>query len=159
MAEEEKVEEKGSSKLIIIIVAVLALGGGGAFFMMGGDKGGDTKVEEAVKEVEIEKTIEKGITISFKNEDGINSFLMMDVSFVTTSEKSSEYVVSKMSMIKRGINIYLYNLKPEDIWGKGAIVRNEGKFFTIIDKILKDGELGKGHELKHVIITKYIIQE
>ena len=157
MAEEE-VEEKGGSKLIIIIGAVVALGGGGAFMMMGGDKkGGEAEVEKVI-ELEVENIIEGGITITFLDDEGANSYLLLNISFTTKTEKSGEYLMTKMSRIKRDINIYLYNLQPEDIRDPSAIERNEGKFFVILDKVLQEGELGKGHELKNVYITKYIIQ-
>lgn len=157
MAEEEAVEEKGGSKMMIIIGAVVALGGGGAFMMMGGDKGEAPK-EEVVIEVEIEKEIEGGITITFVDDEGSNNYLLLNISFISNTEKSGELLQSKMSRIKRDIIKYLYNLKPEDIREPGAMEMIEGKLYVIMDKVLQEAELGKGHELKNVYITKFIIQ-
>jgi len=157
MAEEEVVEEKGGSKMIIIIGAVLALAGGGAFVMLGGDKGeGEEKKVEKV-EMPIQKMKDE-ITITYAGDEGSPTYLLLRVSYQTSSEAADKIIGSKEPMIRDKLNNYLLTLTRDIITGANGIDNIRSKIYTIMSNVIQDAELEKEDKLEYVFITKYIIQ-
>lgn len=158
MAEEEVEEKKGGSKMIIIIGAVVALGGGGAFMMLGG-KGAE---EEAPKvEVKSEMPIQKmkeEITVTYAGEEGSPTYLLLRVSYQTSSAPADEVIAKKEPMIRDKLNSYLITLSKDAITGPSGIDNIRSKIYTIMSNVIQDAELTKDDKLEHVFITKYIVQ-
>lgn len=158
MAEEE-VEEKGGSKMIIIIGAVVALGGGGAFMMLGGDKGDgdDAKKTELKVEMPIQKMKDE-ITVTYAGEEGGPTYLLLRVSYQTSSEAADTILANKEPMIRDKLNTYLITLTKDAISGSSGIDNIRSKIYTIMSNVIQDAEMGKEDKLEYVFITKYIVQ-
>lgn len=157
MAEEEVEDKKGGSKLIIIIGAVVALGGG-AFMMMGGDKGAE---EESKTEAKVEMPIQKmkdEITVTYASEDGGPTYLLLRVSYQTSSEATGTLLANKEPMIRDKLNTYLISLDRDAIVGPSGIDSIRTKIYTIMSNVIEDAQMGKNDKLEYVFITKYIVQ-
>tara|TARA_B100001564_G_C20617631_1_gene660710 strand:+ start:797 stop:1348 length:552 start_codon:yes stop_codon:yes gene_type:complete len=140
---------KGKGKLIIIIVIVVLLlaGGGAAFFLMGG--GGDAPSSAGGEAVSVEGEVVDGgenaiggIVYYDLEEFVVNlnvgsdrpSFLKMTISLELPNETQIPSVEEKMPRIRDTFQVYLRELKNEDLQGSAGMYRLREELLLRINK-------------------------
>lgn len=151
---EEDAPPKGKKKLIIIILLLLIIGGGtGAGLYFGGIIGGSGASEdEAMVESEEDDTEydEDGKPINvgpffFEMEEFIINlntggkqvnFLKMKIMLELDKQGSIATIESKLPIIRDSFQVYLRELRSEDLQGSAGIFRLKSELLLRINKLL-----------------------
>lgn len=165
-AGEDSGGKKGKGKLIIIIVALLVLlggGGGAAAYFMGLFGGGDeATVDAELENIETEEDIEKqadtavfmdlqDMTVTL-NARGRTRFLKLSVSLELVDEKDIPKVEAVMPRVVDQFQIYLRELRVEDLRGSAGVYRLREELLYRVTKAVP------GVEVRNVLFQSFIIQ-
>lgn len=147
-------EEKKKSKktlIIIIVVVVLLIGGAvGALFMMGIIGGGGEHHEEKKEEPhKIDDHIEEQLDnnklvyynleeflVNLKKVRGRPSFLKIAVTLEIVGEENLAKVKEKMPLIRDSFQVYLRELRSDDLQGSSGIFRLKEELILRINKVM-----------------------
>lgn len=151
-------KKKSKKKLIIIgAVALLAIGGGAAAMLTGGDK--EAPAEKAAKteahgaEAAEPALDEHGnpisdapvymdlpdITANLNSTSRRTHYLNLKVTLELSSDKDVPVVEENLPRIIDTLNIYLRELRQEDLQGTAGVMRLEKEIMVRLDKTLKKG--------------------
>ncbi|MDA0781046.1 MAG: flagellar basal body-associated FliL family protein [Rickettsiales bacterium] len=146
--EKKKKKKGGKLKLIIIVLVLLLAGGGGAaaYFMGFFNKKIEVssgEIREGEEVVGEDGVIEK--TVFYDMEEFIAnlnvgskrpSFLKMTVSLELAGESQIPMVESKMPRIRDSFQVYLRELRQEDLQGSAGLYRLREELLLRINKIV-----------------------
>lgn len=139
LEEGEEGEKKGGAKkkLIIIIAAGLLIAGGvGGFLMMGKSGGGEEEVsEEAAPQTGYYDMEEFVVNLNSTGKQ-VN-FLKMKVTLELPNATARSLAESRMPRIRDSFQIYLRELRSEDLQGTAGLHRLKKELLFRLNKILE----------------------
>ncbi len=160
---EEEVEEEGAKKkmsgkvmvLYIALPALVAIGSIiGALFAFGVFGGGDTQ-EMAVVEEEMEPPVFYDMPeflVNISTDSGPTRYLKMRVSLEVPSADILADIELLMPRIVDGFQVYLRELRPEDLDGSAAIVRMKEELLRRLNLAVEP------HEVRDVLFKEVVVQ-
>jgi flagellar FliL protein len=150
----------GKKMILFIVLPVLLLGGGGAAVMMSGMLGGD---DHAPKHKEPAQTapLEPPKTVFFDLPEmlvNLNSntrrptFLKIQVSLELTSDKDADYVKKMSPRIVDNFQVYLRELRIDDLRGSAGIYRLREELLARINMAVRPAKV------KDVLFKEVLVQ-
>ena len=148
-----KLKKKKKKKLILIILGVILIGVGGAFF--GGVFGGDSNEisldeNDPLAEAALKKSKEKQTSVFMDMPDivvNLNSksrrphFINLKLTLELAKQEDVVAIESQMPRIIDAFNVYLREMRKEDLQGSAGLYRLEHEMMLRLQKTLVEGEV------------------
>ncbi len=150
----------GKKMILFIVLPVLLLGGGGAAFMMmsGGDKKAD-KAEHAEPAKTAPDVIPKTVffelpemLVNLNTNSRRPTFLKIHVSLELTSDQDAEYVKKMSPRIVDNFQVYLRELRVDDLRGSAGIYRLREELLARINMAVRPAKV------KDVLFKEVLVQ-
>ncbi|MBN9542176.1 MAG: flagellar basal body-associated FliL family protein [Alphaproteobacteria bacterium] len=125
--------------LMVIIIAVILLGGGGAaaFMLLGKKKEDKKEVEKAAVAVHTSIYIDlEDFIVNLSASASQPRFLKLVVSVEVGSEPDKNQVIANMPKVRDAFQVYLRELKPEDLQGSQSLFRLREELLFRLNKLL-----------------------
>jgi flagellar protein FliL len=151
----------GKKLILFVVLPVLLLGGGGiAFMMMGGDK---DKAEDHAKAAapartapaELPKTVFFDLPemlVNLNSNTRRPTFLKIHVSLELTSDQDAEYVEKMSPRIIDNFQVYLRELRIDDLRGSAGIYRLREELLARINMAVRPAKV------KDVLFKEVLVQ-
>lgn len=159
---QKKAKKKKKIKLLIIIIVVAILGGAGAFFggaFGGGDEGvsledGDPHAENAEAEVKVPAVFMDlpDIVVNLNSNSRRPHFVNLKLTLELSKQEDVAFLEAEMPRVIDAFNVYLRELRKEDLQGSAGLYRLEHEMLLRLQKTLDEGEV------KDILFREIIIQ-
>ncbi len=156
--EDEGAKKKMSGKVIVLYIALPALvvigGIVGALFAFGVFGGGDEQEMAAVEE-EMEPPVfyeMPEFLVNISTDSGPTRYLKMRVSLEVPNADILADIELLMPRIVDGFQVYLRELRPEDLDGSAAIVRMKEELLRRLNLAVEP------HEVRDVLFKEVVVQ-
>lgn len=156
--EEEGAKKKMSGKVIVLYIALPALvvigGIVGALFAFGILGGGDEDQMAAVEEVAEPPVFYDmpEFLVNISTDSGPTRYLKMRVSLEVANAEVLSEIEPLMPRIVDGFQVYLRELRPEDLDGSAAIVRMKEELLRRLNLAIEP------HEVRDVLFKEVVVQ-
>lgn len=150
----------GKKLILFVVLPVLLLGGGGAaFMMMSGGKDEAAKAKQAepaqTAPAEIPKTVFFDLPemlVNLNSNTRRPTFLKIHVSLELTSDKDAEYVKKMSPRIIDNFQVYLRELRIDDLRGSAGIYRLREELLARINMAVRPAKV------KDVLFKEVLVQ-
>lgn len=151
----------GKKLILFVVLPVLLLGGGGiAFMMMGGDKdkaAADAKNAPPARTApaELPKTVFFDLPemlVNLNSNTRRPTFLKIHVSLELTSDQDAEYVEKMSPRIVDNFQVYLRELRVDDLRGSAGIYRLREELLARINMAVRPAKV------KDVLFKEVLVQ-